>query len=339
MPVTIVKNDITKIRCDAIVNPTNRRLMPSGGVDEAIHKAAGGELFDACQKLGGLEVGQAKITPAYKLPCKFVIHTVGPWWQGGTANEQALLESCYTEALKLAKGAKCDSVAFPLISSGLHGYPKQSVLQVALSVIQQFLYEHDMQVYVVIYDKDEYALSPALSNSVSRYIRTEYEGDERMLFSEESICCERSIMPCAPLPRKRDAGAMRHDFAAPQAAEDVFADMCDGFALTLMKFIDEKKMDDVACYKKANVSRQTWHKIINDKAYKPTKKTAICFAVALELSLDNAQKLLATAGFTLSKSSKFDLIIRYCITNRIFDVLEIDAILFQYDQELLSAKS
>ena len=349
MPVSIVKKDITKIKCDAVVNATNEYFSPGGGVDAAIHAAAGKELFQLCQTLGKLEVGRVQLTPAYALPCKFIIHTVGPIWQGGDQNERELLESCYQEALKTAVAAKCKSIAFPLISSGTHGYPKEEVLKVALGVIKRFLYEYDLTVYVAVYDKEEYALNRALTADVGAYIDQHFEGnnvlERRKPISIDRMMrmpsCDRRAEALFESGKERRIEEKDSDFSfVPDFGSQgsILRHMYDGFALSLMKLIDEKGMDDVECYKKANVSRQTWHKILNDENYKPNKKTAISFAIALELNLKETQKLLETAGFILSKSSKFDIIIMYCIVKGIYDVTEIDSILFQYDQETLGGK-
>lgn len=365
MPFKIVREDITKIECDAIVNPTNRKFIPTGGVDLAIHKGAGIELFKICKALGGLKVGEAKLTPAYNLPCKFVIHTVGPKWKGGKKNEKELLQSCYREALKIAQGTKCQSVAFPLIASGLHGYPKDQVMQVALEVIKEFLYENDMLIYLVVYDKTSYALSEKLSCGVKAYIDDNYvcakEKSNRM-FSE--IQCERMQLRNR---RQEDVEYMRVETRVKEDYFDVGLRVCDdeesdlvfennpykpefgsvntiekymreGFKETLLGYVDKKGITDVACYKGANVSRQTWHKIITDKFYTPKKNTAIALAISLKLNLEETQSLLETAGFVLSKSSLFDVIIMFCIVKGIYDVFEIDSILFQYDQETLFSK-
>lgn len=365
MPFKIVREDITKIKCDAIVNPTNEDLEPGGGVDAAIHKAAGEELYEMCQSIGGLSVGRAKITPAYNLSCKYIIHTVGPWWNGGNSSEKEYLQSCYKEALKIAKGTKCESVAFPLISSGLYGYPKDQVLKVALEVIKEFLYENDMLIYIAVYDKAEYSLSEKLSLDVAAYIDNHYEEEKMDARFEYNRCFRyRDFEDVVEEPPSYSIEFVEEDYYSEDACEDralfdeeegsfptshwreqsipdfgskgsIFRHMYDGFSLTLMKLIDEKGMDDVECYKKANVSRQTWYKILNDPNYKPNKKTIISFAIALELGIEDTQKLLATAGFILSKSNKFDIIIMYCIVKKIYDVSEIDSILFQYDQETL----
>ena len=348
MPFKIIREDITKIKCDAIVNPTNEDLYPGGGVDAAIHQAAGGDLLEMCQSIGGLNVGRAKITPAYNLPCKYIIHTVGPWWDGGDNNEKEYLQSCYKEALKIAKGTKCKSIAFPLISSGTYGYPKDQVLKVALEVIKGFLYANDdMLIYIVVYDKTAYALSEQLSYGVSAYIddnyveshSDEFELDDSDLIFEDRmespVCCEKAMLPMEELPRSHWRKQSVPEFGSVNSLKKF---MYKGFKGTLFDFIDNKGVNDVDCYKRANVSRQTWSKIVNDSNYSPTKKTALALAISLQLNIDETQALLASAGFILSKSSLFDVIIMFCIVKGIYDVFEIDSILFQYDQETLFSK-
>ena len=366
MPFKIVREDITKIECDAIVNPTNRKFIPTGGVDLAIHKGAGIELFKICKALGGLKVGEAKLTPAYNLPCKFVIHTVGPKWKGGKKNEKELLQSCYRETLKIAKGTKCESVAFPLIASGLHGYPKDQVMQVALEVIKEFLYENDMLIYLVVYDKTAYSLSEKLSCGVKAYIDDNYvNAQERYSRIMSEFQCERmermrrlDDVDYARVGRRSTEQESYFDVGLP-IDEDKESDlsfesnpyepkfgsvntiekyMREGFKETLLGYVDKRGITDVACYKGANVSRQTWHKIITDKYYTPKKNPAIALAISLKLNLEETQALLETAGFVLSKSSLFDVIIMFCIVKGIYDVFEIDSILFQYDQETLFSK-
>ena len=349
MPFKIVREDITKIKCDAIVNPTNEDLYPGGGVDAAIHQAAGEELLEMCQAIGRLDVGKAKVTPAYNLPyCKYVIHTVGPWWDGGDNNEKEYLQSCYTEALKIAKGMKCKSIAFPLISSGTYGYPKDQVLKVALEVIKEFLYQNDMLIYIVVFDKTAYALSDALHYGVATYIDDNYvdiHSDEYDI-EREKVEYERylqsSLMPCekscdcrmeeSPLPRSHWRKQSVPEFGSVGSIEKF---MYKGFRDTLLDFVNKKGVSDVECYKRANVSRQTWHKIVSDRWFCPKKTTVIALAISLQLNIDETQELLASAGFILSKSSLFDVIIMFCIVKGIYDVFEIDTILFQYDQKTL----
>lgn len=328
MPLQLIRQDITRMQVDAIVNPSNEDLWPGGSTDLAIHQAAGGELLVACQTLGGCRVGQAKITDGYDLPCRYVIHTVGPVWVDGASKEEEQLISCYRECLSLALEHHCETVAIPLISAGVYGYPKDQVLAVATRTISEFLFEHEMTVYLVIYDKESYRLSKKVYGEIESYLKeTERE-------SIPQPCCSAPA-PGFGVSLSRD---ICYDGAAIPLELEEALQLDETFAVRLMKMIDAKGITDVACYKKANVSKQTWYKIMNEKDYRPNRKTVISFAVALELTLSETQELLESVGFVLSGSSKFDRIIRYCIQHEIYDVLEIDALLFRYDQELLYAK-
>lgn len=337
MPLQIIRQDITKIECDAIVNPTNEYLLPGGSTDAAIHEVAGKELFEACGKIGYLEVGGVAITSGFNLPAKYVIHTVGPWWDGGNCGERELLESCYKKSLLLAKENGCESIAFPLISSGTYEYPKDKVLKIAIDTISEFLFENEMMVYLVVFDKMAYEISEKLFSGIKAYI-------DDMYFLEHSDNFEEIDYARSKMDAKCLAPMMAQNVCAPlskslktESIED-YIKLDESFAVKLFKLIDAKKMTDVECYKKANVSKQTWYKIMNEKGYKPNKKTVISFAVALGLSLDETQDLLKSVGFVLSNSSMFDVIIMYCIDNGIYDVLEIDSVLFKYDQETLYSK-
>lgn len=344
MPIQIVRNDITKMECDAIVNAANSTLLGGGGVDGAIHKAAGSGLLQECQKLGGCQTGEAKLTKAYKLPCKYVIHTVGPQWRGGQNKEEEQLKSCYQESLKIAEEKKCESVAFPLISSGVYGYPKAQALKVAVDVISGFLLENDMMVYIVIFDKSSYKISEKLFSDIASYIDDKYVdaqfnfryNRERDLPGGPSPSDESRILP-KMLIRETAVYAPSPMRAAPASVslEDRIKQLDESFSQMLLRKIDESGMTDAECYKKANIDRKLFSKIRSDAAYRPSKTTAIAFAIALELSLDETKDMLMKAGFALSHSNKFDIIIEYFILNKNYNVFEINEALFAFDQNLL----
>ncbi|MCH5191298.1 MAG: macro domain-containing protein [Oscillospiraceae bacterium] len=337
MPLQIVRNDITKIECDAIVNAANSTLLGGGGVDGAIHKAAGGGLLLECMRLGGCRTGQAKITGGYNLPCKYVIHTVGPKWKGGHNGEKELLESCYRESLKLAKEYNCGSVAFPLISSGVYGYPKAPALKVAMDVISSFLLENDMLVYMVIFDKAAYQISEKLFSEIKSYIDDRYVDRHRDARLERMRAVQMS-QPLYGMERVHPQAASLPTAAQkPLDLESALGTIDESFSEMLLRKIDEKGMTDSQCYKKANVDRKLFSKIRSDVHYHPSKTTAIAFAIALELSLEETKDMLMKAGFALSHSNKFDIIIEYFITNSNYNVFEINEALFAFDQSLLGA--
>ena len=331
MPLQIIRNDITKMTVDAIVNAANESLLGGGGVDGAIHYAAGPKLLAECKTLGGCKTGKAKITGGYNLPAKYVIHTVGPIFQDGKHGEKALLESCYKESLALAKEHKCETVAFPLISSGVYGYPKDQALKVAIDVISDFLLENEMTVYIVIFDKAAYKISEKLFADIAEYIDDNYV-DEHTDYRRESL---RLNMPMRSIMAEDmcECKAM----AAPDDLDSKLKQIDESFSQMLLRKIDEKGMTDSECYKKANIDRKLFSKIRSDVHYKPSKPTAIAFAISLELSLDETEDMLKKAGFALSHSNKFDIIIEYFISKGNYNIFEINEALFAFDQSLLGA--
>ena len=323
MPIQIVRNDITKMNCDAIVNAANQTLLGGGGVDGAIHRAAGPELLAECKTLGGCHTGEAKITGAHRLPCKYVIHTVGPVWRGGGRHEEEKLISCYRNSLKLAEDYHCDSVAFPLISAGAYGYPKEQALQIAVSEICKFLIHHDIMVYIVVFDKDCFQISKRLIHEITEYtdecyVEAHYEDNTTRLFTYLF-----------------DDDEPEYHQRAPLNLRDAIGQIDESFSEMLMRKIDEKGMTDVQCYKKANVDRKLFSKIRSNPQYKPRKTTAAAFAVALELPFDEAKDLLSKAGYSLTHSNKFDIIIEYFIKKGEYDIFTINEALFEFDQVLL----
>ncbi len=331
MPLVMVRNDITKMAVDAVVNAANESLSGGGGVDGAIHDAAGAGLLAECTTLGGCKTGKAKITGGYNLPAKYVIHTVGPIYIDGKHGEKALLESCYRESLALAKEYQCETVAFPLISSGVYGYPKDQALRVAIDVISAFLLENDMTVYIVIFDKAAYKISGKLFSDIAEYIDDNYV-DKHTDYRRESM---RFNMPIRSIVAEDTC-----ECKAMAAADDLdskLKQIDESFSQMLLRKIDEKGMTDAECYKKANIDRKLFSKIRSDVNYKPSKPTALAFAISLELSLDETEDMLKKAGFALSHSNKFDIIIEYFISKGNYNVFEINEALFAFDQSLLGA--
>ena len=329
MPFEIIRNDITKMKVDVIVNAANKSLLGGGGVDGCIHRAAGPELLAECKLLNGCEIGSAKITKGYQLPCMYVIHAVGPRWIDGNHHEKELLESCYTTSLHLAKDYGCKSIAFPLISSGIYGYPKDQALRIAVEQIRKFLLDNEMMVYLVIFDRKAYEISDKLYSDIATYIDDRYVDEhsdspslQRVRFREfENACLKEESVPLSSANQK--------------SITDWLEDIDESFSEMLLRKIDESGMSDAECYKKANIDRKLFSKIRSDKLYKPSKPTVLAFALALELSLDEMQDMLAKAGFALSHSSKFDLIIEYFVKQGNYNVHEINAVLFAFDQSLI----
>ncbi len=329
MPFEIVRNDITKMKVDVVVNAANKSLLGGGGVDGCIHRAAGPELLAECKLLNGCETGSAKVTKGYHLPCMYVIHAVGPRWIDGNHHEKELLESCYTTSLRLAKEYGCKSIAFPLISSGIYGYPKDQALRIAVEQIRKFLLDNEMMVYLVIFDRKAYEIRDSLYSDIATYIDDRYVDEhsdslslQRVRFREfENACLKEESVPLSSANQK--------------TIKDWLDGIDESFSEMLLRKIDESGMSDAECYKKANIDRKLFSKIRSDKLYKPSKPTVLAFALALELSLEEMQDMLAKAGFALSHSSKFDLIIEYFVKQGNYNVYEINEALFAFDQSLI----
>ena len=338
MPLQMIRNDITKMSVDAIVNAANTSLLGGGGVDGCIHRAAGPELLAECSTLHGCETGSAKITKGYHLPCKYVIHAVGPRWRDGKHREQELLESCYRTSLNLAKENGCQSVAFPLISSGIYGYPKDQALKVAVDTIGTFLLENEMMVYIVSFDRKAYQISGKLFADIAAYIDDRYVEEHTDRRAEQrrrlEALSEESCFEAAPAPLPSEAICKS---CSSQSLEEALGQIDESFSEMLLWKIDESGMTDAQCYKKANIDRKLFSKIRSDKFYKPSKPTVLAFALALELPLAQMQEMLGKAGFTLSHSSKFDIIVEYFVERGNYNVYEINEALFAFDQSLIGA--
>ena len=379
MPFELIRNDITRMHVDAIVNAADPTLLGGGGVDGAIHRAAGPRLLEACRTLGGCETGQAKITRGYDLPCRYVIHTVGPIWHGGRSGEEELLSSCYRTSLALASKHHCRSVTFPLISSGAFGYPRELALRVATDCIRKFLEEKEMTVYLVVYDPYSYIISQQLYQHIRSYIDDasiprDYMAAERArrfrntllptaappeepVDAAESMDEEedRLIPPPAAnaklsgswlpsLPRSREPdlreSARLYESARLDDDLDTYLHQIDeSFREMLLRKIDEKRITDAECYKRANIDRKLFNKIKNHADYRPGKPTVLALAISLQLPLSEINEMLQKAGYSLSHSSKFDLIVEYFIKHGNYDIFEINEALFSFDQKLLGSAS
>ena len=318
MPLEIIRNDITKVHAGAIVNAADPSLLGGGGTDGAIHRAAGPELLAECRALGGCKAGEAKITKGYRLPAKYVIHTVGPVWHDGSSGEEKLLSDCYRNSLELAKKHKLESVAFPLISSGTFGYPRDKALSAAISAIGEFLLKNDMTVYLVVYDSASFMLSEKLFSSIKQYIDDNYIEELASNFSRDRIRGNFA---------RNSANAAR---TSERSFDDVVRNLDETFSQMLLRLIDEKGMKDSETYKKANIDRKLFSKIRNDIYYKPSKQTAVAFAVALKLNLDETRDFLGRAGFALSRSCHFNMIIQYFIEHHNYDIFVINEALFKH---------
>ena len=403
MPFKIIRADITTLQVDAIVNAANSSLLGGGGVDGAIHRAAGPELRAYCAGLGGCETGEAKLSPGFRLPAKWIVHTVGPVWYGGKYGEEDLLAACYRNSLALALEAGCASVAFPLISAGAYGYPKDQARAVAVREIKAFVEDHELEVTLVIYSRGDFRLPERLYAGVlARLDRFAFDGRyaamqqarwdsaqpsfsgtavnagapkaaarppvqkeqkkvgfftwpgrkkekehteaarEEALEAEADFSAAHSGLErprdeeyAAPLPSVAPMAAAAHEDA--ESLDQRLKCLDESFSEMLLRKIDEKGLTDAACYKRANVDRKLFSKIRSDPNYRPSKPTAIAFAVALELPLPETRELLMKAGFALSHSNKFDVIIEYFIANGNYDIFEINETLFAFDQNLLGA--
>lgn len=345
MPFEIIRNDITRVQADAIVNTANPRPVIGSGCDAAIHKAAGPRLLEARQQIGSIGVGQVRATPAFDLPAKFVLHAVSPVWEDGLHGEEILLRRTYENALRLAVEQGCESVAFPLLSAGNYGFPKDRALQIALSVFSAFLLQYDLQIWLVVFKSDTLALSEKLFHAVRSFVDEHYVetqlaeeyGDpeeERRLIRR--LRHARRLQETIPEDAADDAPMA--SAALAKAAPDLqeLLDKTDaGFSETLLKLIDKTGKKDSDIYKKANVDRKLFSKIRNNPDYKPSKTTALAFAIALELDLEATQDLIRRAGYTLTHSSRLDIIVEYFIRSKNYDIFDINITLFDYDQPRL----
>ena len=344
MPFEIVRNDIANMCVDAIVNAASRFPRVNPGVDSAIHKKAGPALLEARKAIGYIEPGTAAITPAFALDAQYVIHAATPTWEDGGQNEAALLRQAYCQCLQLAMQHNCESIAFPLLASGNHGFPKGKALQVAISAFSEFLLENEMQIYLVVFSKESVQLSEKLVHHVSSYIDEHYVEDyEKETYRgadprsrREQYSIRRKIESCAATKAMPPAAACKEIGYAGDL--DTFLKKKDaGFIETLLDLIKKSGKKNASIYKKANVSKQNFSKLINNPNATITKTIAVAFALALELDLDQTKDLIGRAGYTLTNSSIFDLIIQFHIEQKMYNIIAINVVLYEFDQALLGS--
>ena len=344
MPFQIISGDITRQDCDAIVNPTDVVFSGGGSTDRAIHKAAGEQLREACDRLPALHWGESALTKGYDLPAKWVIHTAGPVWVDGKHDERLILSNCYQSALKIAAENDFQSVAFPLIAAGTCGFPKEEALSIAVREIRRFLQQHEMEITLVVYDRKLYRIDPRTAEDVDRYLGSHFYG--RMRPKAKAYYAEHEdALPGIAYEREASLSSVPPPIplaSYSQAPADSLADqlnaMDESFSEAVLRLVDERGMTDAQCYKRANISKQVFSRLRSNSQYKPSKPTALALAVALELNPDETRALLEKAGLTLSHSLKLDVIVEFFLNERRFNVTEINEVLFDHDQPLLGAK-
>ena len=358
MPLTIIQGNLAAFQADALVNAANSHLKEGGGVCGALFSGAGRKAMqEACDAIGHCAPGEAVLTPAFELPARYVIHTVGPVYLDGTQGEESTLRNAYTNSLKLAKAFHLQSIAFPLISSGIYGYPREAALRVAAESIRAFLkeQEEELDVALVLYDRTDLRLDETLREQIdsllkqSQYdlakrLRQREESRRNRRFSGEAELDASEMLDRLPLPAS-SIEYSRHirqkevfDFeAVPTSLQQRIDRLDEGFSVSLLRLIDQKGLTDAQVYKRANLDRKHFSKIRSNPNYTPGKQTVLALAIALRLTREETENLLARAGYALSPSRKADIIIGYFIDRQIFNIDTINSTLFAFDQSLLGA--
>lgn len=352
MPLIIIRNDITKVKADAIVNTANPHPRYDAGTDQAIYMAAGAdELLHARQQIGEIERGGVAVTPAFALRAKYIIHTVGPSWIDGEYQEREILRSCYRNSLYKALELECKSVAFPLISTGIYGFPKKEALQLAVSEIKAFLEQEEMNVTLVVFGREEYELSGSLFSKIDAYIDERYVREQSAIEYSFGASLFEENMPRRTQATEREYSVpdmsatedleeysvsdMSEKLCCQESLSDRIKHLGETFQERLFRMIEARGLTDAQVYKRANIDRKLFSKIRCSTEYTPKKKTVLALALALELCMDDTKDLLASAGYAFSPSSRFDLIIQYFIENEVYDVHAINIALFEHDEPIL----
>lgn len=347
MPLQMIRNDITRMSADILVNTANSEPRFFAGTDSAIYKAAGKEaLLEKRKELGYIAPGEIGVTPAFALHARYIIHAVSSPWKGGSHGEELILRNCYRKSLEKALELDCKSIAFPLLSSGNNGLPKGRALQIALSEIGDFLFAHSLHVYLVVFDREAFVLSEQLFDKVESFIDEHYVDKIGLSINESEYENRLREVPAPgwlPADKAKTSEIIFHHKVEEatfkqgtlEKEPDFDTPLGETFQQRLLRLVDEHQMTDVEVYKKANIDRKLFSKIRCNIDYKPTKKTAVALAVALELDLDEMKDLLSRAELAFSPSSRFDLIIEYFVGQGIYDIHTINSVLFKYDQQTL----
>lgn len=357
MPFKIIRNDISKVKADIIVNTANPRPIYGGGTDTAIYKAAGVEkLLAERRKIGNIARGDIAVTPAFDLKAKYIIHTVGSKWIDGLNGEFEILENCYRKPLYKAVELECESIAFPLISTGVYGFPKDRALQIAVTVFSHFLMDYDMNITLVVFDKHSYQLSSGLLGEIDSYIDANYVKEKKSVEYSRSLLEEREPLDAEvdeddwefdervyaeELTRESESepcpvfGSILQTPGSDISLEDELDNIGASFHDKLFELIDMSSLDNKDIWKRANMDRKLFSKIQCNEDYHPKKKTVLALCIALELDLEQSKDLLARAEWAFSPSSKVDLIVQKAIIDKKFDIMQLNMVLFQYTNETL----
>ena len=336
MPLEISRNDIRYLKVDAIVNPTDCFYSGSGNTDKKIHEAAGDRLKEKLSTIENLEPGQCVITDAYDMDnCRYIIHTCGPIYQDGKHDEDEILSLCYRNALSLAKDNDLESIGFPLISSGTFGFPKGRALKIASDTITDFLMDNEMNVYLLVYDKQAFDHANKLYSNIKDYLNKELNKKQSKKTLSNLFGNIASLKDAMYDDEESIYEATADYYKKSEVDSAMIFEPDESFSECMIRMIDERGMLDPEVYKRANIDRKHFNHIKNDKYYRPKKETAVALAIGMKLDIKETNTLLERAGFILSSSSVFDLIIKYCIEHKIYDIYQINEILFEEDQKTL----
>lgn len=377
MAFRIIRNDITKIQADAIVNTANPEPVYMAGTDSAVYAAAGAEkLLEERRKIGRIAEGDVAVTPAFDLDAKYIFHTVGPVWQGGDHGERETVAKCYENCLDKAKELGLESIAFPLLSTGAYGFPKADALQIATSVFSSFLADNDLEITLVVFDSESFVLTGKIFAGISQFIddnyveektleeygfgvsledaecveedstevrrtrqaEAEYRKERRSLRQRNMLRMEEAQHVMPPAAASAMAGAARGAAVPAQqkrSLDDVVKNLSETWSESLLRMISEKGYSEIDVYRRANVDRKLFSKIRSNRDYRPKKNTAFAFALALRLNLDETKDFIGRAGYAFSPSSRFDLIVEYCITQKEYNLIDVNVLLFKYNEPLL----